>query len=198
MNCEFNEINENFTKITNEMQSKIDQSNIKNEAFVIGLICGEEFKDQMNHFISESASTLTKCIDPNYLNHIDKLKTVALRSINVLCESQEQLISSSMNLKSNQISNIICGLKNKLQLTGCVFSQDEVREIIADRSLISNFTLEVLDGTYKKCGTLNEIQMCFIKTFEKCVNREFINSFKQSTDMIFKFLHCKNNMIKKL
>ena len=135
---------------------------------------------------------MTKCIDPNYLNHIDKLKTVALR-INVLCESQEQLISSPMNLKSNLISNLIHGPNLKLQLTiGCVFSQDEVREIIADRSLISNFTLELLKGTDKKCGTLNEIQMCFIETFEKFDDKEFSKSFKLLSEMILKSLNCKN------
>ena len=67
LNCNLNEIKDNFMKITNKMQL-----NMENGTVVAGILCGEEKSDQMKHFISESASTLTKCIDPNYLNHIDK------------------------------------------------------------------------------------------------------------------------------
>ena len=145
----------------------------------------------------ESASTLTKCSDSNYVNHIDILKTVALKSIDVLCESQEQLISSAMNLTNYPLSFKNCALDNLFQLFGCIFSQYEVREIIADKRLISIFTLELLEGTDRKCGSLNEIQQCFIQTFENCDDKEFSNSFKLFSDMIFKSLHCKKNSLNK-
>ena len=178
--CEFNEILQIFSKITNEMQSKVQHLNTTGNriAIVFDAFCEEEFRDRMNHFISESASTLTKCIDPNYLNYIDKLKTVALRSI--------------MNLTNYPLSHENCASNNQLRLIGCVLFQDEVKEIVADKRLISNFTLELLDGTDKKCESLNKIQQCFIETFETCDDNEISNSFKLSSVIILKSLNCKD------
>lgn len=63
----------------------------------------------------------------------------------------------------------------------CVFSQDEVREAMVDRSLFSNFILELSDGNKKLCGILNEIQMCFFETLQWDDNREHI--FTRSLDL---------------
>ena len=80
----------------------------------------------------------------------------------------------------------MCYYKILFQLHGCVFSQVEVRTLMDDKSLISNFTLELLDEVNNKSGTLNEIQKCFVETLQKCDYKLISNVFNFWSDIIIK------------
>ncbi|CAO1415872.1 unnamed protein product [Diamesa serratosioi] len=191
--CNFHDIQQNFMKLKNEIESKLEQLQTTKDLFgaVIETLCRKDVIDLINEYISKTASTLSKCVDPNYVNHVEKLKIVALRSIGVICKSPEQSLRSaydSIFLIRNKFNYLIDN--HPIQLAGCVITQNEVRELIADRSLISNFTLDLLEGSDRKCEALNAIQMCLIETFDKIINKEFSKSFKHISDIAIEALDC--------
>ncbi|CAO1415880.1 unnamed protein product [Diamesa serratosioi] len=191
-NCDLKALDEIGSKFI--IESKPEQNNMKFEQFVaeFNVVCENNKKDEFKSIISKTVELLIKCLDPNYVKHVEKLEIVLLRLVDNLCKLKNQLSSSLEKItKEPEISYQKCLVQNAFPLTGCLFSQIEVRDMINDRSLISNFTLELLDGRDKKCRTLNEITMCFVETLKTCDNKELSMSIKLISDAVLESLDCK-------
>lgn len=187
--CKFDEIKTQFLNmlIAKEPKPTYLSTVRENATADMDLLC---WKNGLENIIPKIASTLSHCVDPNYLNHVKKMISVASNLISKVCESQEEFISSTFNLK-NIITN--CPSEKVFKLLRCLFSQAEVRELINDRSLISDFTLELLDGNEKKCRALNEIQTCFVETLDECDEKQMLLYFKLTSNIILQSLHCKRH-----
>ena len=164
-------------------------SSTDNTSTSINIICELKKKDEYKSVISNSALTLAKCVDPNYINHIEKLKVVATNSVDIICDSNDEIISLSPETIEKPEDD--CFTQNLFQIHGCIYSHVEIRELMDDRSLISNFTLELLDGNDNKCGVLNEIGMCIVDALRKCDSNLFSTILKSSFNILSDSLQCK-------
>ena len=85
----------------------------------------------------------------------------------------------------------MCFEEKLFSLIGCLFSSEDVREIVADSSMFSNFTMNLLGGEDKECRTIDEIQKCVVVMLESCPNNSTSNVFKYLSELAMKSMECK-------
>lgn len=191
--CDLKGIEDNFSNITRDVKDIYERDD-NGKGIVLHLIdvfCKKDNGDEINTQVSRSLSTLTTCVDPNYVNHVRKFENVFLRTIDILCESKNELKRAADDIIyiRKALKKYFNKRQKLFQFMGCILSQNEVREVVADKSLFSNFTLELLDGNAKNCEFLNKIKMCMIETVDR--RDKFILFVKPSMDIIINSLNCK-------
>ena len=85
----------------------------------------------------------------------------------------------------------MCFEEKLFSLIGCLFSSEDVREIVADSSMFSNFTMNLLGGEDKECRTIDEIQKCIVVILDSCPNNSRSNVFKYFSELAMKSMECK-------
>ena len=180
--------------MTKDIKSVMSQKTIEEYSTSVNLFCDYEKKDEYKSIISKSAKTFAKCVDPNFVKHVQKLEMVTIRLVDVICEKSNDAIISLSKETIEKLEDD-CSNQNQFQINGCVYSNVEIRELMDDRSLISNFIFELLDGNDKKCRAINEIHLCLIETFQKCESNFWLIDLKANFDMILESINCKRHAV---
>ena len=146
--------------------------------------------EQLNFLetIDEMGEVLKKCADTKYVEHIDKVVKSLERSINSSCSTMDQheILISDFESKDE---NMACIINKVFPILGCVFSSEQVREVIADSSKFINFTMSLLEGEDRECGTFDEIQNCIIESMDSCPQTSNLMKFK--FNLMMNTMQCK-------
>ncbi|CAO1415824.1 unnamed protein product [Diamesa serratosioi] len=162
----------------------------------IDLIClNPEAKKELLEFVEGITEDLKKCFDVKYVEYFDKIKELVKRAISDLnCDKLKQditlLISSYLNIENENNTKFL--LKKAIELPGCLFSSQDVKEIVDDSNKLKDFTLRLLSGEDKECKTLDDIQKCVLETFDTSPNSSTLYLITYFSEFRFKFLGCKS------
>lgn len=125
--------------------------------------------DMSNYMQNESqleAEAMKQCIDPSYVDYVDKMRNVLVREHEVYCSKKFQIIEVAKEIQN--VNSSICLNDNAFRIVGCLFSPVGVRDMIQDKNLVSKFTMSLLDGNDKECGVIEEIKKCMVETTDTC------------------------------
>lgn len=149
-----------------------------------------EEKVEILKFVDEIAEDLKKCIDTEYVEYVDKVMKPIKRAFEIKCETVDKDLGLILDFSLNEES-LLCVKNNAQSLLGCVFTEEYIREIIADSSKLTNFTMGLLGGEEKECKTFDQVQKCFADTFDTCKNNSTSEVFKYFSNLTMNSLECK-------
>lgn len=135
------------------------------------------------------AEALKECIDPSYVDYVDKMRNVLVRQHEVYCSKKFQTMEVV-----NEIPNVnssICLNDNAFRVVGCLFSPVGVRDMIQDKNLVSKFTMGLLDGNDQECGVIDEINKCMIETTDTCKDNSLAIIIKHIYSSTMETFGCK-------
>ena len=137
---------------------------------------------------TELKSFFTNCINPKYIELVDKLHDLDSKIMKQRCETNDQELHEMVSIKDEKI----CFTKSDLQIQSCIFSEPELMQISKNLSKAVNFAVELFNGNDEQCGIVNRIEKCFLNSIRKCDDK-IIQKKKHIFNITMKLFECKVN-----
>ena len=147
--------------------------------------------DNLNY--ESEIEALKGCIEPSYVEYVDKIRKLVVREYEFYCSKKNRIMEVATEM---QKANSICLKQNQFRLYGCFFSSGQIRDVIEDSNLVSNYTLGLLDGNVKECEAIDEIKNCMIETIDKCNEDSLTTILNYAYDATKNMFGCKVKLCK--
>ena len=141
----------------NTVEEKVEQQQLQ---------CNnEEYKQKMLKTYDEVSTFFKSCIDPKYIKTVDKLHSAIIKMQNIRCDTTVFDYKEFLNMDE---ANLDCLVENSIQLSACMFSEQDILRMSKNTSLIVDFHVLLIEGNDHECGVVSRIEKCVQKALKTC------------------------------
>ena len=177
-----------------EMMTIVSNSEVDEDVFTLkDFNCrNTTMISEINNRSSELKSFFTQCIDPNYIQLVDRFYELDSKLLEFRCEMTDKDVEEMQEITS-AIHDSDCESEIRFHLLKCYFSEQEMIQISKNVSSAVNFVLNLINGNDKQCEIANRIEKCFQKSMTVCENKIMSKQVEYYFNLLMKTFECDND-----